>query len=115
MGAKKTLQTQSIVQSQAMTGTTTINSTAISIVNLDNVSLQFDWTGTPNGSFDVLVSNDNTTFHSLNIPNLPVAVGVDGGFIVNITQLSQPWIKASYTNTSGTGALNVTIFAKDLN
>jgi hypothetical protein len=115
MGAKKTLPTQEIVISGAMTGTSTVDSSAISIVNLDNVSLQFDWTGTPNGSFDVLVSNDNVTYHSLNIPNLPTATGVAGGFIVNITQLSQPWIKASYTNTSSTGTLNVTIFAKDLN
>lgn len=115
MGAKKTLQTHSIISSGTMTGTSVINSEVISIINLDNISLQFDWTGTPNGSFDVQVSNDNVTFHSLNIPGVPSAVGVAGGFIINITQLSQPYIKAVYTNTSGTGTLNVTIFGKDLN
>ena len=53
MGAKKTLQTHSIISSGTMTGTSVINSEVISIINLDNISLQFDWTGTPNGSFDV--------------------------------------------------------------
>ena len=115
MGVKKTLQTHYIISAGVMSGTDVLESEHISIINLDNISLQFDWTGTPNGSFDIQVSNDNITFHSLNVLNVPAAVGAAGGFIITLNQIAQPYIKVIYTNTSGTGTLNVTIFAKDVN
>lgn len=115
MGAKKTLPTYKIFNAQAVSSTTSYNSLTTNITNLDNISLQIDWTGTNAGSFDVLVSNDDQTFHSLNVPNLPTASGSSGGFIINLNQVGQPYIKLSYTNASGSGVLTASIFGKDLN
>ena len=115
MGAKKTLPTYKIFDAEAVTGTTVYNSAVTNITNLDNISLQLDWTGTNAGAFDVQVSNDNITFHSLNVPNMVAATGTAGGFICNLNQIGQPYIKVVYTNASGSGVLTGTIFGKDLN
>lgn len=115
MGVKKTLNTHYIITDGAMVGTSVIESEHVNIVNLDNISLQLDWTGNAAGVFDILVSNDDVNYHSLNISGLPAASGVTAGFIVNLNQIPQPYIKVTYTNASGTGTLNATIFAKDVN
>lgn len=79
---------------------------------LDNIVMYLAFTGTPEGSFSVEVSPDQVTWYALDLVPAPIATGVAGGHRIELNQLSDPYIRASYTATSGTGSLTVTIAGK---
>ncbi len=100
---------------------------------LDNIGLQFNWTGAPVGSFAIQVSSDYVqdpegrvtnpgswiplTLTYLTAPDvftsaqsIPTTVG--SPIYVDLNQLSAPWIRAVYTPVSGSGTLNAFATAK---
>ena len=109
----------------------------INLAGLDNVSFQAVWTGTPTGAFLFEVSNDapasDTTVagkpttqpdgrlgpSALTLPaSMTVAAaipsGTAGDFYFDFNEMSAHWIRMSFISTSGTGALSVGAFGKDI-
>lgn len=99
-----------------MSGTSTLTSQTFNAQNLDNIGIQVDWTGIPVGTISVLGSIDNVTFHAFTFnPALAQPNGTASGYLISLNQIPFPYIKLQYVNTSGTGALNAFLSAKDLN
>jgi hypothetical protein len=117
-----------------MTGTSTLTSAVTCIQHLDNLGMQFNWTGSPVGTFQVQVSADYAQDETGNVTNagqwtaiplnylltgtmttattIPTSVG--SPVYLDLNQLSAPWIRAVYTNASSTGTLNAFITGKAL-
>ena len=92
----------------SMSGTNTIYSNIVDISIYDNMGLEVTWTGTPTGTFSVMVSNSGSTFYALTFnPTLAQPAGSAGGYAVNLNQLPFQYLMLEYTNSSGTGSLNV--------
>lgn len=99
-----------------MSGTNTINSDATNIENLDNVGYEVSWSGTPIGTISVQCSVDGNSYFDLTFdPVLAQPAGSSGGYLINLNQVPFKWVRVSYTNTSGAGALTVKIIGKDIN
>jgi len=99
---------------------------------LDDVGLQFVWTGSPVGTFSVQVSADYAQDLNGNVQNpghwisliltywngsafvtsdsIPTSVG--SPIYLDLALLSAPYIRAIYTAESGSGTLTSTITAK---
>lgn len=114
-----------MITNGAMTGTSVITSPAVHILNLDNVYMQLDFTGTPTGTFDVQVSGDHREdqegnvlvaghWISLVLSPVPAAAGSANDIGIDLNQLGAPWIRVVYTNASGTGVLNAFVSGKGL-
>lgn len=106
-----------------MTGTVT--SAVSNIEFMDNIGIELDWTGTPNGTFAVQVSVSyhqdslgNVTnvgaWNSITLSPVPAAVGAAGTYYIDINQISSPWIRVVYTPSSSTGVLNAYICGKSV-
>lgn len=115
-----------------MTGTAAITSPVTNIAYLDDIGIQFNWTGSPVGGFQVQVSADYAQDNNGNVTNagnwvpltftyfngtsnvtatsIPTSVG--SPIYIDLALLSAPWIRAVYTNVSGSGTLNAFITAK---
>lgn len=109
---KNALLPHRTVADGVMTGTATITSEVTDIMYLDNIGLQFIWTGTPTGTFFVEVSNDGETFTPLTISGLPAPAGVAGDYAGDLNQLPYRYLRVRYVNSAGVGVLNVYISAK---
>lgn len=133
---KKTLKQFTTLANGAMTGTTTLTSAVTAITGMDNIGFQFDWTGSPVGTFQILVSSnhnedelqntvttgtwvpvmvtyyDTVTQDFITTPSVPTSVG--SPIFVDVTQTAAPYIKCAYTNASGSGTLNVTVCGKNI-
>jgi hypothetical protein len=96
----------------------TITGPATGIQYLDNVSIQLNFTGTPTGTFQVQGSLDyvpNLTpgnWVPLVLPTSPIANGVAGNILIDLNQLSFPYIRIVYVPVSGVGALNCYVSGK---
>jgi hypothetical protein len=112
-----------IIKAQSMT--TSITSAAQPVNLQDNIGLQFNWTGGPVGVFGVQVSMDYYQDSFGNIVNpgnwttLPlspalVATGMAGTAYADLNQLSTPYVRLTYTATSGTGTLDAFVNAKGI-
>jgi hypothetical protein len=111
-----------------MSGTSTITSLITSIQFLDDIGLELVWSGNPVGNFQVLVSadydpNENITGNWVPILftywtgsafvtdyNIPTDMG--SPYYIDMSLLSAPFIKVTYTNTTGSGTLNGFLTAK---
>lgn len=98
-------------------------SSAVGIQYLDNVAIQLNFTGTPTGTFAVQGSLDysqtstGTVINAgnwipLTLASSPVASGAAGTILLDLNQLSFPWVRVVYTRSSGTGTLDSYISAK---
>lgn len=105
--------------------TTTITSPATAIHFLDDIGVQFNFTGVPVGTFQVQVSIDYTQDQEGNIEDpghwisialspSPVAAGAAGQVYVDLNMLSSPWVRVVYVPTSGSGTLNAFITGKEV-
>lgn len=121
MPVKNFLPPNLIVDDGDMTQAT-ITSDVTDIRYLDNISIQCIFTGTPTGSFALEGSLDyykingavqNTgTWTPITLSSTPAASGSAGNILLDLNQLSFPYIRIVYTKTSGTGTLNVYISGK---
>lgn len=92
----------------------TLTSSVTNLQYLDNVGIQFIFTGSPTGTFSVEVSNDNSNWTALSLSPTPAATGSAGNQYVDLNQLSAAWIRAKYTKSSGTGSLTALLTAKEI-
>lgn len=114
-----------------MTGTTVLTSAVSQVKYKDSIGYQFNFTGTPVGTFAVQASIDYNpgspqsggapnagnwvTLPAVDVNNNPpVASGSAGTVLVGLTQVEFPWVRVQYTNTSSTGILNIFMSAKSL-
>lgn len=119
-----------------MTGTTAIYSSISNILYKDSVGVQLQWSSSPTGTFQILVSNDyrpsliqsegfgapnSGTWVPLAIQNPVTGVtattfstALGSPIAINLNQLAFAWLQVVYTNASGTGTLNGFITAKSL-
>lgn len=100
--------------SGSMTGTAALYSNIFEVSRMDNIGLEFNWTGTPNGTFQVFGSISGSNFYDIGA-SLPAATGSASGFLLNLNQYPYKYFYIKYTNASSTGALTVFGQAKDLN
>lgn len=110
----------------------TVTSPVTDIQFLDNIGIEFDFTGAPVGSFQVQVSASYSQDMNGNVQNVgswsPVVVNYwDGTAMVTATaiptsvgspvyidlnQLSSPFLRVVYTRVSGSGTLDCYLTAK---
>ncbi len=113
---------------------TTITSPVTCIQWLDNIGVQFIFSGSPIGSFSVQVSASYSQDLEGNVTNvgtwspvlltywngsaavqgLSIPSTVGSPIYVDLNQLSSPWIQVVYTASSGSGTLNSFITAKEV-
>lgn len=137
-GRKNTIRSFPIISAGDMSSAS-LTSQVTSIQYLDNIGIQFTWTGSPVGTFQVQVSADyirddstpgssgygqvsNTgnwiplTLSYWNgvalVTGTTVPTSVGSPVYIDIDLMSAPWIRAVYTKSSGTGTLTAVITAK---
>lgn len=116
---------KALFEGASMTGTSTLTSPVVQINYLDNVGVQLHFTGTPTGTFQVQVSADHAqdpqgnvtvagNWVPVNLSPAPVASGSADDIFIDLNQLSAPWMRVQYTNSSGTGTLDGWVTAKSI-
>lgn len=102
-----------------MTGT--LISPPTNIQNVDNVSIELDFTGNPVGTFFVEVSNTydrvtnpTPTWIILTLTPTPVATGTAGVIGIDYNQSGFQWVRVRYVPTSGGGSLDAWIGTKSV-
>lgn len=114
------LQFQSL-SSVSMAGT--VVSSVTNIVYLDNIGVQFNFTGNATGNFAVQISADYKQDNNGNVLNpgswvnmdldpAPAAAGVADNIYVDIIGTSAPWMRFQYSHGSGSGVLSAWVTAK---
>ncbi len=125
-GRKNNLPPFRVLASVSMVGTVTSSVTNLS--QLDNIGIQLNFTGTPNGAFAVQVSNDYNesnqggavvvlnpgSWVNMTLTPSPVAAGVADNIYIDIVPTSAQWIRTQYTNSTGIGTLSYYISGKML-
>lgn len=119
--SKNALTPHQIITAGDMTGNITSDPTNIQY--LDNVSIQLNFTGTPTGTFSVQGSLDyqqaspyakavTGNWIDLTLSPAPAASGSASQILLDLNQLSFPWVRVVYTFSSGTGSLDAYISGK---
>ena len=118
-----------VAASISMSGTSVFISSVTGILYRDSLCYQFAWTGIPTGAFDIQGSVDYNaglpqsgfpvnggggTWTSITLSPAPTSNGSGGAtnILINMSQLSFPYIRAQYTNSTGSGFLGVWTSAK---
>lgn len=119
---KNSLKSAKIIDAQSMGASVTSSPTQIQF--LDNVCYQVIWSAgsTPVGTlsvevsvnYDPQVNPDTSTWTALTLPVTPSVSGNSGSFILDLNQLSMPWVRLKYVRSSGSGTLNAYISAKEV-
>jgi hypothetical protein len=86
--------------------TTNITSIPMPVTQGQIAAIQANWSGSPVGSLELLISNDNIIYSVYT--GSSTAVSGAGNFLWNLLSCGFNWIQVQYTFTSGTGTLNVT-------
>lgn len=110
MSRKNALAPIPLIVNESMA--TSITSPSIEIQWLDNVCVQLVWTGTPTGTFSVEGSLDQVSWAALILNPTISAAGSADNALIDLNQLSFPYIRVVYTASSGTGTLNALLGAK---
>ncbi len=119
--AKRSLAPSQILTSQSLGAS--FSSPATNVLLLDNVAIQLNVTTsdavgtfTVEGSLDHVEANgvisNAGNWVALNLSAVPTLSGSSTSFLLDLNQVSFPWIRVTYTRTSGTGTVNAYISAK---
>jgi len=114
-----------IFTNQSVSSTTTYHSTPVNILNLDNIGIQANIASTPSGTFTVEVSLDYAQTATGEVTNAgnwvavsssstSIVSGSPGNVYYDLNQLSAPWVRLTYVNSSGSGTLNAFLAGKGL-
>lgn len=100
-----------------------ITSSPCEIKLQDNIGIQLNWTGTPNGTFDVQISSDynqdlngnvTNSGHWISLPLNPSvsASGSANSAYIDLNEQSAQYVRVVYTKVSGTGSLDAIVVGK---
>lgn len=119
---KRTLGPYQIFSAASLSGTATNTSLTFNIQDYDNIAIQFNATGTPNGTFAVQGSCDHTEYNGqvtnagnwipITLSPAPALSGAATQILINMDNLAFNWLRVVYTNTSSTGTLDGFVTAK---
>lgn len=121
-GRKNQLPSYQSITDGDMSGNLTSDVTDIRY--MDNISIQLVFTGTPTGAFSVEGSLDYNrpdpttgvtnpgTWTAMSFTTPPVASGAAGTILLDLNQLSFPFIRVTYTAGSGSGTLQCWVSGK---
>lgn len=105
-----------LINAGPVSGTATTVSPIFNANGLDNIGLQVSFSGTMVGTLSVQCSIDNQNYVDLTFsPPLAQPSGTNISYLIDLNQLPFPYLRVSYTNSSGAGTLDVYLSAKDLN
>jgi hypothetical protein len=102
---------------------TVVISSATSIQYLDNVGLQWNWSGNPSGNMQVQASVDynpglpqtgqfqNGAWNELALTTTP-STSSGSSFYINLRQVAAPWIRTVYVHSSASGVLSSYVYSK---
>lgn len=97
----------------ATAGTQTSNVTEV--LNMDNVAIIANWTGTsPVGVLTVQVSNDQIVWSDLDFGSSIAVSGNSGSHDLVMNQLPHTYLRAAYVKTSGVGTLYCSLTLKQV-
>ncbi len=111
MGSKRVVDFSELVVDGDMSSNITSPST--NILHLDRIGYQISWTGTPNGSFSVEVSNDDSTWVALTLSASVTASGSADDAFIDVESACK-FIRLKYTASSSTGTLQAHITGKSI-
>ncbi len=131
MALKAITEVQVTINSVSVSGTVQVIGSISNIKYKDSVAFQYNWNGNPSGSFAIQGSLDYNpgtqqaqglqggynpgVWNSLTLSPTPAATGSGSySYLVDTNELSFPYVRSVYTNTSGSGVLSAYIFAKSL-
>ena len=114
---KRTLPPFTIVNGTSLASS--FQSTPVSVERFDRVFIEILCSGSPTGTVTVQGSNDYNPA-SLATPNwfdLPLSLndltGSAQNYVIDMQQTAAPWLRISYTSTSGSGNMTAVITAKE--
>lgn len=121
-GRKNFLKPFKIINAGDMS-TASLISSVTNIQYMDNICIELVFTGSPVGTFAVQGSADYDqdaqgvvlnagNWVALTLSPSPAATGSANSILIDMNQLSFPWMRVVYTKTSGTGTLNAYIGGK---
>jgi hypothetical protein len=124
-GRKDQITSVVVMSSVSVSSTNTYNSEIINIQFLDNVGIQANVvSGSPSGTLIPQVSADYAQDNQGNVTNagnwvsLPASAqqaltsGSPANTYFDLTQLSAPWVRLQYVNSSGSGVITAILTAK---
>lgn len=106
---------------QPATVTASFNSTPTSLKKLDNVSYQYNVTGSLVGTVSVQTSNDyvqnsdgttNFAGNWVTIPSFSGVISSAGQGVLELVTMPSLWIRTAFTYNSGSGSMNIIVDAK---
>jgi hypothetical protein len=125
MSSYRTLGPLAIVPTGAMTGTSTITSQVFDCRSLESCAFAPVWTGTPTGTFNILVSLDYVpsptpgasplnagTWNNLGASVSGNPAGTAGSTYIPVYASCTAFIQLQYVNSSGTGVLSGSFIGK---
>ena len=125
-GNSKNAIMKSVLNASATSLAASFSSTPFDIRTLDNIAVQLNAT-TSNavGTFSVQGSLDYNpggstspsgpvagNWIAITLPAIPTLASVDAQFLLDLNQLSFPWLRIAYTRTSGTGTVDIYVSGK---
>lgn len=116
------LRSYQLFNAQAVSSTNVYTSPTVNILNLDNIFLQFNISGTPVGAISIQVSSDHNEDSQGNVITAGnwievVSLAATGSAIImgeDLNQLGAPWLRVVYTNASSSGTLSSFVSGKGL-
>lgn len=127
MPLKNITNTFKTISSVSVSAPITVISSVTSIAYMDNIAFQYNWTGLPTGTFSIEGSLDYSPGAPQNMsgqsnPGKWNAITLDpvpstsSGFsyLVNAVGLCFPYVRTTYTHTSGSGVINAFVFSKSV-
>lgn len=119
MGGVRTYGPLQLLTNQDMSAS--VSTAGVDFLSLPYGSIRASWTGTPTGAFKVEGSIDNVpnaasvvNWDDTGILVIDAPSGSAGASFINLVGIGFRWLRLTYTRSSGTGALNVTIFGKGM-
>ena len=126
MALKEVVQVFQTISSQSISGSAVVVSSVSAIGYMDNVGLQYMWTGSPVGTFNVQGSLDYRSGRpqsqgggspqpgTWNTITLTAIVDTSSGSsaLINIQGAAWPYIRTLYAQSSGSGVLSAYVYAK---
>lgn len=132
---KEITPTYAVINSVSVSGATTVVSTVSSIAYRDSFAIEWCWAGNLQGTFTI----DGSLNYSPGLPqqnvsgqtanpgdwasitltsggatSLAVGSATNFPFIFNCNQLAFPWVRTTFTNSTGSGLLTCYAFSKSL-